>query len=91
MIINDKEVNIDDLLNMNFEDKMKKKRNNGLYLSEEDISVLNKYGINYLKYNNVKSLIFDIEEILNEESDLDDLDRLSESLQEYSYYNETNK
>ena len=58
MIINGKEVNIEDI---NYESKMHTKRENGLLLSDEQINILKKYDIDYLKYNNMSSLIYEIE------------------------------
>ncbi|MBE6159573.1 MAG: hypothetical protein E7157_00785 [Lactobacillales bacterium] len=87
MIINGKEVNIEDI---NYESKMHTKRENGLLLSDEQINILKKYDIDYLKYNNMSSLIYEIEEILNIEY-YEDLDNLSIELAEFNYYQNTNK
>ena len=54
------------------------------------IKILNKYDIDYLKYNNISSLIYEIEEILNEEYN-EELDKVSGELAEFNYYNNTNK
>lgn len=87
MIINGKEINIE---NINYETKMHTKRENGLLLSDEQINILKKYDIDYLKYNNISSLIYEIEEILNMEY-YEDLDNLSIELAEFNYYQNTNK
>jgi len=87
VIINGKEVNIEDI---NYESKMHTKRENGLLLSDEQINILKKYDIDYLKYNNMSSLIYEIEEILNIEY-YEDLDNLSIELAEFNYYQNTNK
>lgn len=87
MIINGKEVNIEDI---NYEIKMHTKRENGLLLSDEQINILKKYDIDYLKYSNMSSLIYEIEEILNIEY-YEDLDNLSIELAEFNYYQNTNK
>lgn len=69
-----------------------KQRKNGIYLSEEQIEILNKYDINYLNYNNINELIFKIENYLNDSYvELDDLEWVSESLSTFNYYNNTNK
>lgn len=92
MLINGKEVNINELTNEILNDKsMLKQRGNGIYLSDNDIEVLNKYNINYQSYVSLNSLIFDIEQILNEDTDLNDLDEISRKLSELNYYNNTNK
>lgn len=81
--------NFDDIL-IDIENTKLNKIKNNIYLSNKQIDVLKKYNIDYLKYNNLSDLIFDIEEILNEEL-YDDLDLVSQELQEFNYYNNTNK
>ena len=90
MSFDDKDMNLDDLIAN--ESKFLKKRTNGLLLSDEDISILEEYEIDYLKFNNLSELIFEITKILNEnpgEAFL--LEELSIKLGEYNYYNYTNK
>lgn len=79
---------------MNYvEDSLLKVRENGLMLSDRQVLILKNNGINYKNYNNIKSLVFQIESILNENYDeaLKDLDEVSKQLSEISYYNYTNK
>lgn len=64
---------------------------NGLFLTNYEISILEKYGIHYSQYNNLKSIILKIEEILNEDSCLDDLEQISKSMAERDYYLNTKK
>lgn len=91
MKINDKELDVNKLIDDIYDDKnMIKMRGNGIYLSDNDVNVLNKYNINYKKYTSLSNLIFDIEEILNEEV-FDDLEEISKKLSEFNYYNNTNK
>ena len=90
MIINNKEVDINELVKDIKFDEYKKKKN-GLILKDSQIELLKKYNIDYEKHATLSSLIFEIEEILNYESDLDDLESLSEELSEINYYNYTNK
>ena len=80
----------DKIIDINFDNKMHKVRDNGLLLSDEQIEILNRYDIDYLKYNNISSLIYDLEEILNEEYN-EELDKVSSELAEFNYYNNTNK
>ena len=90
MIINGKEINIEDI---NIKEDFLKKRSNGLLLKDSWIEVLNKYGIDYSKHASLNSLLFEIEEI-NYESDLEDLEDLEEvsnEIAEMNYYNYTNK
>lgn len=92
MKINDKQIDISELTKDIYNDKnMVKMRGNGIYLSDNQIDVLKKYDIDYNKYNSISSLIFEIEEILNYETDLDDLEEVSKRLSEINYYNNTNK
>lgn len=92
MIVNGKVLNIDKLTKEVYDDKnMLKMRGNGIYLSDNEVQVLKKYNINYKKYSSLNSLIFEIEEILNEVVDADDLEQISSKLSELNYYNNTNK
>ena len=40
-----------------FNKRSLKQRKNGIYLSDEQINILEKYNINYLNYNNINELI----------------------------------
>ena len=92
MIVNNKNLDIEKLVKNVYEDKsFIKNRGNGIYLSDNDIEVLKRYDIDYSKYSSLNNLIFDIEEILNYEVDIDDLDEVSRKLSELNYYNNTNK
>ena len=91
MKINDKEISFEEANAIaQIDNIILQRRDNGMLLSDYQIDILKNNGIDYLKYNNVKDLLFDIEEILNEEYD-DALDIVSGQLAEYVYYNETNK
>lgn len=92
MKIKGKDVDLNKLINNVYDDKnMIKMRGNGIYLSDNQIEVLKRYGIDYKKYISLNSLIFEIEEILNEEVDASDLEEVSSRLSELNYYNNTNK
>jgi translation initiation factor IF-2 len=68
------------------------KQYNNLFISEEQKEVLDKYDINIYNYNSISSLIYDIEEVLNNSvEELDDLEWVSQTISEYNYYNNTNK
>lgn len=75
------------------ENGMLKRRDNGMMLSDKQVAVLEANNINYNNYRDIKSLIFEIETVLNENYDdsLEDLDEISRQLSEISYYNYTNK
>lgn len=92
MEVNGKKLDIDSLIKDVYNDKsMIKMRGNGIYLSDNQIEVLKRYDIDYKKYISLNSLIFEIEEILNEEVDASDLEEVSSRLSELNYYNNTNK
>lgn len=92
MRLNGKDINIEDIITeVDIDKNIPKKRNNNLLLRDSQIEILKKYNINYEAHTSLKSLIFEIEEILNYETDLEDLEQLSEELEEMSYYNYTNK
>jgi len=91
MLINKKEVSLDEAIDYADYDKLLlKRRENNLLLSDYQVSVLNRYGINYMNFNSIKSLLFEIENILDEDFD-EELDLLSSQLSEYIYYNDTKK
>lgn len=92
MKIKGKDVDINKLVNNVYDDKnMIKMRGNGIYLSDNQIEVLKRYDIDYKKYSSLNSLIFEIEEILNNDVDANDLEEVSSRLSELNYYNNTNK
>ena len=92
MKINGKDVDINKLINNVYDDKnIIKMRGNGIYLSDNQIEVLKRYDIDYKKYSSLNSLIFEIEEILNNDVDANDLEEVSSRLSELNYYNNTNK
>lgn len=84
------EINFTDEEIMGTEKSFLKRRENGLMLSDNDIEILKRNGINYLEATNLESLIFMIEEALEEDDD-DELDALNIKLGEYNYYNYTEK
>lgn len=92
MIINGKDIDVNELINdVNDDNKSIKMRGKGIYLSDDEVSVLNTYGIDYRRYASLNNLIFDIEEILNEDDSLEELESISKRLSELNYYNNTNK
>lgn len=92
MKVNGKDIDIDELTKEVYNDKnMIKMRCNGIYLSDDQIDVLKRYNIDYNNYGSLQSLIFGIEEVLNEEIVAEDLEEVSQKLAELNYYNNTNK
>lgn len=88
-----KELNVDELVNdLNLEDNFLKFRGNDIYLSNNQINILKRNKIDYKKYSNLSSLIFDIEDYLNSEEEIDEeLDNLLLELSEINYYKNTKK
>lgn len=71
-------------------DKYFHKKIGNLYLSDAEMSILDTYNIDYIKYNDIKLLMYEIEEFL-EENDSDELEWVLNELAEFNYYNNTNK
>lgn len=91
MIINKNEISIDEAIKFSNQDELLlKRRENNLLLSDYQVSVLNRNGIDYNKFSSVKELLFEIENCLDDYFD-DELDLVSSQLSEYIYYNETKK
>ena len=78
------------LNNINFEDNKLIKINNNLYLTNNQIDILNRYGIEYQTSNNIRDLMLKIENIIDHE-DIEELELLLEKLAERQYYEETRK
>ena len=91
MKINEKEVSIEDAIAFaDIDNIILKHRNNDILLSDYQVDVLNRNGLNYNNYNNISDLLFDIEETLNDNYD-PELDLISSQLAEISYYKDTKK
>lgn len=92
MKMNGYNINIDTLIDdLNIEHDFYIKRKNGIMLKDSQIKTLERYHIFYGQFNDLSSLLFEIEEALNEMPEADDLEKVSEELAELHYYNETNK
>ena len=84
-------MNLDNIINFdNKEKKMHKIRENGIYLSDEQIEILNRYDINYQTCSSTMQLIYLIDEIMEEEV-IPELDEIASFLEEYKYYYNINK
>ncbi|UKI57235.1 MAG: hypothetical protein L6V81_07645 [Clostridium sp.] len=68
-----------------------KKSKKGIFLSQYQCEVLQKYNINPYECSSINELIFMIDEVLEDESDADDLDGISREISEFNYYANTNK
>lgn len=65
-------------------------RENGMFLSNNQVKTLKKNNIDYTNYDNLESLIFELNNILNEIDD-EELESLAIDLAEFNYYNNQNK
>lgn len=91
MKTSNKEISFEDAIEIaDIDNSILKRRNNWLLLSDYQVNVLSDRGIMYEKYGSIHELLFDIEEILNDEYD-DELDSISKQLAEMAYYRETKK
>ena len=66
------------------------KINEKIYLTKYQIAVLERYHIEYNKCSDIKEILFLIDDYLEYDYE-EELDDLAKSLQEFSYYNYTNK
>ena len=91
MIVNKKEIAIDEAIKVaNYEELLLKRRENGLLLSDYQISVLNRNGIDINKFINIRDLLFEIENCLDDYFD-DELDLVGSQISEFIYYSDTKK
>ena len=91
MIIKNNEIDLKEAIRFaDYEKLLLKRRENNMLLSDYQINVLSRNGINYLNYPNMHDLLFEIEECLNDEYD-DELDIISSQIYEYIYYKDTKK
>lgn len=89
MKIDGKEYNVDDLvkdINLDMHTSY-----NGIYLTNRQIDVLKNNGFDYKKYNNIKELMFDLDEYLNSDPDNIELENILSELSEFDYYHNVNK
>lgn len=89
MLVNKKEISVEEAIKLaNYQELLLNRRENGMLLSDYQISVLKRNGINYNNFTNVRELLFEIEKYLDDEFD-EDLDLVSSQLSEYIYYTDT--
>lgn len=88
MNIDNQNVNIDDLYDQKYMHKEIKK---GIFLSEYQLEVLKKYQLDINSISSITELLFDIDEILDNEPDADDLEAIEIEISDFNYYANTNK
>ncbi len=87
MLINNQEVNIDDLYSSKYMHKEIKK---GIFLSEYQLEVLSRNGIDVYSCGSINDLMYMIDEILDECDD-EELDVVFNEISEFNYYSNVNK
>ncbi len=91
--VSNMEYDIDKLVGeMDFQSGQFQDIGNGLFLTNREIEVLDRYKIPYRNCHSLKEILFEIEEVL-EEMDIveEDLDLVSSTISERDYYQNTNK
>ena len=73
---------------MNFSDYQYQTLKSGVMLTNWEISVLEQYHVPYQKCLSLKEILYEIEEILSQE-DLEELEKVSSSISERDYYQNT--
>ena len=91
MIIKNKDISLDEAIKFsNYEELLLNRRENGMLLSDYQIAVLNRNGIDYRNFSKIRELLFEIENCLDDYFD-EELDMVSSQIYEYIYYNESKK
>lgn len=81
---------IDEIVKETHDSLTLNKINDSLYLTNKQIEVLDRYDIEY-KNKSIEELIYEIEDILNEDDSYSDLEEVSMGLSEFNYYHNTKK
>ena len=63
-------------------------RKNGMFLSNNQVKLLQKYHVNYNDYKDLSKLIFKLNELTEDD---DELESLAMDIDEFNYYNNQNK
>ena len=91
MIIKNRDVSLDEAIKFsNYQELLLNRRENGMLLSDYQVSVLNRNGIDYRKFTEIRELLFEIENCLDDYYD-EELDMVGSQISEYIYYNESKK
>lgn len=79
--------------NMDFKSLELVNLNNGLSLTNNEIMILYRYGIDYKQCSSLKEVLSLIEEVFTygEVDDFEELDGVSQTIAERDYYQNTNK
>lgn len=83
---------INDIVYQTINDNSLVKINKNLFLKKYQMDILDYYKIDYKSCNSVSEVLFLIEDVLtNDDLDYEKLEEVALSLQEFNYYNNTNK
>ena len=93
MKISNENLEIEDLIKDDLHKNLHHIYGNDIYITNADVEILRKYDFDVNNYSNIKSLIFDITDYIdnNYDNDLDDLENVLNSLSEFNYYHNVNK
>ena len=83
-------MDLDALINNALNDNALVKINDKVYLTKYQIAVLDRFHIEYNSCNDISEILFLIDDYLDTDFE-EELDDVGKSLQEFSYYNFTNK
>ncbi len=75
---------------IDFEKRFLKERNHGIWLSDEEVRILERYEIPYQSCMKLTEILYYIDRILEEE-EIEELENLSIQISERNYYQNTNK
>lgn len=91
MLVNKKDIDINEALKFADYDKLLlKRRENSMLLNDYQVSVLNRNGIYYNEFTNIRDLLFSIEDCLEDNYD-EELDLVGSQIYEFIYYTDTKK
>ncbi len=79
-----------DLDNIDFDKNFIKYNSNNIYLTGEQVEILELYNIDYRNCKSINELIYLIERNIDDDN-YEDLDWVSSNLAEFNYYHNTNK
>ena len=88
-----KEYDIDSLIeNMDFTSNELQEVQKGIFLTNREIEVMDQYKIPFRRCHDLKEILFEIEEVLEDMDIVDEeLDYVSSTISERDYYQNTNK
>lgn len=78
---------IKEMSNIDYQKLLHKDIGNGIYLSSEQIDILEENQIPYSKCKDIHELLY----LLEQYSDIDDIENILQEVAEFNYYHNTNK